>query len=119
MDGQHDIWSRTPGHVYITPVPHSNDLHQRYPPSCSTRTWHSSSEVWEFIAGTEFVICPEDRDDWVIVGPRATEGCYIEGGTFKGYIEEEIGLYLDERAEIRWPDHMYSLFKLRGSKIEK
>ena len=54
------------------------------------------------------------------MGPRATEGCYIEGGTFKGYIEEEIGLYLDERAEIRWPDRTYSLFKLkRIKKIEK
>ena len=53
------------------------------------------------------------------MGPRATKGCYIEGRMLKGYIEEEIGLYLDERAEMHWLDCTYSLFQPERIKIEK
>lgn len=64
----------------------------------------------------ENVLCPEDRSDWVIVGPRATEGCYIEGGGFNCYIAEEIGEYLDHRAAIRpGPDREFSKNPSKGT----
>ena len=51
--------------------------------------------------GLNQVLCPDDREDWVFIGPKATQGCYIEGGGFNGFVVEELGLYLDERAPIR------------------
>ena len=53
--------------------------------------------VLEVVYRTEFIFCPEDQVGWTIVGPRATQGCYIEGGGFDHYIVEEVGLYSDGR----------------------
>jgi len=62
--------------------------------------------VIEVVWRMEFIFCPEDREDWVVMGSKATQGCYKEGGGFNHFIVEEIGLYLDDRAEIQpGPDH--------------
>ena len=99
--GQHIIRNQLPGHIYITRVPHSNPLFVRNSLPNQRRHWRAEREVVEVVQKTEFVLCPDERDDWVVVGPKATQGCYIEGGGFNHYIIKEVGTYLDERAPIR------------------
>ena len=52
------------------------------------------------VFATQEVICPEDHTSWTIVGQRVTQGCYIEGGGFDLYVEEEIGVYVESQAAI-------------------
>jgi len=99
--GKHIIRNRKAGCVYITPVPSSNPLHVSNPPLRELRCWSSEAAVARFIRREEYVHCPEDCDDWEIVGSKATRGCYIEGGGLDAYIIEEIGLYVDNRAPIK------------------
>lgn len=48
----------------------------------------------------KFVSCPEDRPEWEIVGEKAMQGCYIEGGNLDYYVVQEIGTYVDNQAAI-------------------
>ena len=52
------------------------------------------------VFATQEVTCPEDYTSWTIVKQHATQGCYIEGGGFNLYVEEDIGVYVDSRAVI-------------------
>ena len=95
-DWQHVVRNAQPEHIFITPIPH----HHPYRQSLSQdHRWGLHEEVAAVFA-TQEVICPEDRTSWTIVGQRATQGCYIEGGGFDLYVEEEIGVYVESRAAI-------------------
>lgn len=98
-DGRHIIRDRRSGHIYITPVPASNPLFINNPPIRRMRYWLESSAVADFIQD-DYVHCPEDWRDSVVVGGTATRGCYVEGGGYDGYVIEEIGVYQQENPNL-------------------
>ena len=95
-DWRHVVRDAQPEHVYITPIPRQHPYRQYLD---QDHHWGLREEVAAVFA-TQEVICPEDRTSWTIVGQRATQGCYIEGGGLNLYVEREIGVYVDSRAAI-------------------
>ena len=94
-DGKHIIRRRKEGYIYITPVPKSNPLYLNNFPIRRHRHWLGEDAVGRFIQD-EYVYCPEGQGR--IMGSRkATRGCYVEGGGYKGYVVEEIGPYWTHR----------------------
>ena len=89
--GAHVIRQPRPDCIYISIVPQSNTLFIANPPSQPHHIWRTDQGVQEFLRNKS-VLNIEDSARWNIVGPKATQGCYIEGGGFSGYIVEEIGL---------------------------
>ena len=88
--GEHVIRNQKTRRIYITPVPSSNLLRTNNLPLRWFRSWQREDAVARFI-GDEFVYCPKERSDWIIIGGQASRGCYITGGGYNGYVVDEIG----------------------------
>ena len=95
-DWQHVVQNAQPEHIFITPIPHCHPYCQSL---SQDHCWGLHEEV-AAVFTTQEVICPEDCMSWTIVGQWATQGCYIEGGGFDLYVEEEIGVYVESQAAI-------------------
>ena len=93
--GQCVIRDHQPGHIYITQVPGLSPLFTTNPSVRSARDWRTENQVWVFM-GEKVTSCLIDQEDWIIIRGKVSQGCYIEGGEFNGFIIEEIGTYLDE-----------------------
>lgn len=119
-EGEHVIRNRKPGRIYITRVSPFHPLARSNPPPQPNRYWLEDGAFGRYLQ-MGYIFCPEDRRDLEVVGGKATQGCYIQGGFYDHYVIQELGAYVDDRASIRSGDDSKQsiLFKTRTLELTR